>query len=206
MALNVVLIPDHYNNPFVSNKDDKHQQKQLGAELSSRNHTGDCKSSYIEKYQQCLNSMVTSSELYEYKNNSYTSWVHTNKLRHHIIIPKVNTFIDPHCYSNVLQPKTKSLLRFYQLLLPGTNVLIFLININEEKNYPFSVLKEWKTFFSKAKLKPNLKPSNPHHMHKSYQLFQRMMIGIPHFIHPPKYLCIMFCGAQSVAQFNEKKV
>ena len=131
---------------------------------------------YIDGYQTCLNSLVKSSELTTYDNECFTSYTNT-KHGYYIIVPK-----------------TSSLLRFYQRLLPGTNVLVYFVNINEQKNYSLETLKQCEKSNDASKL------------HESYQLFQKLMIGIPQFVYPPKYICLVFCGAQSKTQFNENIV
>ena len=81
--------------------------------------------------------------------------------------------------------------------------MVYFININEQKNYSYAELRKWEA--TVTKIYSEFFPSNPHHIHKSYQLFQKVMIGIPHFVYPPKYACFVFCGASSLKDFNYKK-
>eukprot|EP01084_Bolivina_argentea_P248591 415852_1 len=143
----------------------------------------DC--SYIDKYKKCLNSLVPS-KLSSYDNDCFTTY--TDIINgHYFVIPKTSRHIS----------------KYYQRAMPGTNVLVYFVNMNEQKNYAWKTLQKWNTSLNMTKFK--VPPSNPHHIHKSYQLFQRMMLGIPRFIYPPKYLCIVLCGAQKRAHFTERK-
>ena len=152
------------------------------ADVSSTSNT------YIDQYMHCLNALVSSSELTTFDNDYYTTFTH-KKDKHYIIIPK-----------------TKSLFKFYQRILPATNVLIYFVNINEQKNYSFDTLKKWDTSLFRKSKNGYMDPRNSQHVYKSYQLFQRMLIGTPHFMYPPKYLCIVLCCAQSLNLRNEKIV
>ena len=143
---------------------------------------------YIDKYKKCLDALVPS-KMISYDHACFTTYTDMNN-GHYLVIPK-----------------TSSLLRFYQRSMPGTNVLVYFVNMNEQKNYPFQQLQKWKTSLSKrTAADPTSNPHHPDHPQKSYQFFQRMMIGISHFIYPPKYLCIVLCGAHNLTHFNQRKV
>ena len=181
MNVNVVLVGDHIKDPIeIQNKDDD-----VDVSVSSALNT------YIYQYKHCLNALVSSSELTKFDNDHYTTFSH-KKDKYYIIIPKTN-------YKS-------NLFKLYQRILPATNVLIYFVNINEQKNYSFDTLKKWDTSLFRKNNNGQMDPSNSQHVYRSYQLFQRMLIGIPHFIYPPKYLCIVLCCTQSIKYCNDKIV
>eukprot|EP01083_Nonionella_stella_P146337 460111_1 len=136
---------------------------------------------YINQYINGLQHLVPS-ELKYYKNACFQTWSNA-KQKQHIILPNPS-----------------HLLRYYQRVLPGSNVLVYFININEQNNYSFEMLRKWK-----VKDLSKLHHGNPQHPHKLYLSFQTMMIGLSHFVHPPKYLCVVLCGAISQKQFTDKQ-
>eukprot|EP01083_Nonionella_stella_P228384 809434_1 len=136
---------------------------------------------YINQYINGLQHLVPS-ELKYYKNACFQTWSNA-KQKQHIILPNPS-----------------HLLRYYQRVLPGSNVLVYFININEQNNYSFEMLRKWK-----VKDLSKLHHGNPQHPHKLYLSFQTMMIGLSHFVHPPKYLCIVLCGAITQKQLTDKQ-
>eukprot|EP01083_Nonionella_stella_P299887 1021062_1 len=140
---------------------------------------------YINQYINGLQHLVPS-ELKYYKNACFQTWSNA-KQKQHIILPNPS-----------------HLLRYYQRVLPGSNVLVYFININEQNNYSFEMrvdmLRKWK-----VNDRSKLHHGNPQHPHQSHLSFQTMMIGLSHFVHPPKYLCVVLCGAISQKQFTDKQ-
>eukprot|EP01083_Nonionella_stella_P227770 807826_1 len=136
---------------------------------------------YIDQYINGLHSLVPS-ELTHYKNTCYQTWTDAKKKQ------------------NIILPNTSHLLRYYQRALVGSNVLVYFINVNEQNNYAFEMLRIWK-----VKDRSKLHHGNPQHPHKSYLLCQAMMVGLSHFVPPPKYLCIVLCGAVSQKKFTDKQ-
>eukprot|EP01084_Bolivina_argentea_P248589 415849_1 len=149
---------------------------------------------YIDEYRKHLSSLTPSRLMNLYNNERFETWIDKKKKHYMILLKK----------SNVL--------RFYQRLLPGTNVLIYFINMNEQKNYSLEELRKWKIDLNwncNKELVGNEYHSkqcdDPQHPHPSYQSFQRMIIGLSHFIYPSKYIVFVLCGAVSSVQFFNKK-
>ncbi len=168
MALNLVLIPDNFDNPIISSSEQ----------------------SYIDQYRKHLNSLAPSRLLHLYNNERFEAWIDKEKMHYMILLKQSNAS------------------RFYQRLLVGTNVLLYFINVNEQKNYSLEQLQRWKIDLNwNCSEKYHPKPCDyPCHPHPSYQRFQRMIIGLSHFIYPSKYIVFVLCGAVSSAQFLNKKV
>eukprot|EP01083_Nonionella_stella_P042658 115157_1 len=177
MALNCVFIGDQVERIFCCESTSEAEVRIIEA----LEFTPPRPVPYINTYIHGLHSLVPS-ELTYYKNACFETWCDA-KLKQHIILPN-----------------TSHLLRYYQRALPGSNVLVYFININEQNNYSFEMLRKWK-----VKDLSKLHHGNPQHPHKLYLSFQTMMIGLSHFVHPPKYLCVVLCGAISQKQFTDKQ-
>eukprot|EP01084_Bolivina_argentea_P052217 95929_1 len=140
---------------------------------------------YINKIEQS----VKSDNLICCENKLISSWTYNSKDGDNVLVLK-------HCTN------LNNLLRIYQKTLTGIDTICLFINMNEQKNYSLSVLKKWN------KIKTNsTNYKNPMNKYKSYQLLQRLMIGMAHFIYPvTKYIVIILCSNnQLIDKYDEKK-